>query len=69
MSTRVMDNLVHEVFNEFHISDDWLQLLGKDERDICPKCSKSRMYFCYTCCLPMNALRPIIPKINVSLIT
>lgn len=54
-------------FKLFSISDDWSKLLEKDERDVCPKCSKSRMYFCYTCYIPMNDFKSITPKVKLPL--
>lgn len=53
-------------FKQLFISDDWSKLLEKDERDVCPKCSKSRMYFCYTCYVPMNDFKAITPKVKVN---
>lgn len=34
-------------------------------RSICPKCQKSRKYFCYTCYVPMDEIADKIPKLKV----
>lgn len=36
-------------------------------RSPCPHCRKSRMYFCYTCCVPVCMLENKIPRISVSI--
>ncbi|XP_014276273.1 tRNA-uridine aminocarboxypropyltransferase 1 [Halyomorpha halys] len=62
-----MDSVEGDPFKHFSISDDWCKLLNKDERDVCPKCTKSRMYFCYTCYVPMNEFRDITPRVKLPL--
>lgn len=37
-----------------------------DSRSACPKCGKSRMYFCYTCFVPVPLLNGRIPLCKVS---
>ena len=34
------------------------------ERTLCEICGKSRMYYCYTCFVPLPSTRPIIPTIK-----
>ena len=36
------------------------------ERSPCPKCHKSRMYFCYNCLVPVDSLTGRIPHVRVS---
>lgn len=36
-----------------------------NERSPCTKCGKSRMYFCYTCFLPVHQLQGRIPVCKV----
>lgn len=54
-------------FSNLKLSDDWNRLSSLDERSECPKCKKSRKYFCYTCFLPVPELVPYVPKLEVSL--
>lgn len=35
-------------------------------RSTCPRCGKSRMYFCYTCFVPVSSLEGRIPVCRVS---
>ncbi|CAH1405039.1 unnamed protein product [Nezara viridula] len=58
---------IDDPFKQFSISDNWSKLLEKDERDFCPKCNKSRMYFCYTCYVPMNDFKVITPRVKLPL--
>ena len=37
------------------------------ERSLCEICGKSRMYYCYTCYVPLDATRQIIPKMTQKL--
>jgi len=35
------------------------------EREACPKCCKSRKYFCYSCYVPIESLDKVFPKVNL----
>ena len=37
-----------------------------DGRSACPRCGKSRMYFCYTCYVPVSLIEGKIPICKVS---
>lgn len=51
-------------FDGLKISNsDALHSLGM--RSPCPRCNKSRMYFCYTCFVPVNQLEGRIPLCRV----
>lgn len=36
-----------------------------NQRSACPQCGKSRMYFCYTCYVPVSVLEQRIPRCRV----
>ncbi|RWS31240.1 DTW domain-containing protein 1-like protein [Leptotrombidium deliense] len=38
-----------------------------EDRDICVKCNKSRRYFCYSCCLPMDSIKSFLPFVRLPL--
>ena len=38
-----------------------------DARRVCPKCGKSRKYFCYTCYEPVIGTEQKIPVVQVSI--
>lgn len=40
-------------------------LLEVKDREKCPKCNKSRKYFCYNCYIPMKNIEASIPKVNL----
>ena len=37
----------------------------KEERENCPKCGKSRRYYCYNCFVPMKGIEKDIPQVQV----
>jgi len=51
-------------FGNYEITD-WKVLESMDGRSSCPKCGKSRKYFCYTCYVPVAELEGKIPKMKV----
>nr|XP_018913092.1 PREDICTED: DTW domain-containing protein 1 [Bemisia tabaci] len=54
-------------FGSFKINDNWKRLEDIEERSPCSKCHKSRKYFCYTCCLPLENVKLLLPKISLPL--
>lgn len=36
-----------------------------EERSPCPKCRKSRKFFCYSCYVPVDRLAGILPNVEV----
>lgn len=46
--------------------DDSSILDHLEGRSPCPKCGKSRKYFCYTCYVPVQQLHGHIPMVKVS---
>ncbi len=53
-----------EAFNGMKI-DSASFLDDIDVRQKCPKCSKSRKFFCYTCYIPMQSVEGKLPKVKV----
>lgn len=53
-------------FQGMKISEHWKALSLIKERTLCPKCHKSRMYFCYTCYVVVTKIKDIVPKVKVS---
>ncbi|XP_022119767.1 tRNA-uridine aminocarboxypropyltransferase 1 [Pieris rapae] len=51
-------------FDGLKISDSDV-LLSLKSRNPCPRCYKSRMYFCYTCYVPVSTLEGRIPFCNL----
>lgn len=49
--------------------DDNSILKDMEGRHPCPKCGKSRKYFCYSCYVPIEELEGKLPKIKVGLNT
>ncbi|XP_055875109.1 tRNA-uridine aminocarboxypropyltransferase 1-like isoform X2 [Biomphalaria glabrata] len=47
---------------------DWSFLEHSDSRSHCPKCRKSRKYYCYTCFIPLPHLAEHLPHIKVVLV-
>ncbi|XP_026466625.1 DTW domain-containing protein 1-like [Ctenocephalides felis] len=47
--------------------DDASILNRLEGRSPCPKCGKSRKYFCYTCYVPVKELEGLIPKLKLPL--
>lgn len=52
-------------FEDMHI-DDTSILDTLSGRNPCPKCGKSRKFFCYTCYVPIKELEGKLPKIKVT---
>lgn len=50
---------------EFMKIDDNQLLNDIDGRSACPKCSKSRKFFCYTCYVPVEELKNQLPKVRL----
>ncbi|XP_013193043.2 tRNA-uridine aminocarboxypropyltransferase 1 [Amyelois transitella] len=44
---------------------DAANLSALEGRSSCPKCGKSRMYFCYTCYVPVEQIKEYIPKCSL----
>ena len=53
-------------FETLKISDTKL-LDNIEDREPCPKCLKSRKYYCYLCHLPLKVTKPIIPRLSCPL--
>lgn len=53
-------------FDGFKISDNSI-LDQLESRHPCPKCGKSRKFFCYTCYVPIAELEGRLPIIKVCL--
>ena len=53
-------------FVAYNISSKWKLLANVTERVLCPKCSRSRKFFCYRCYIPMPKVEDIVPRIEVS---
>lgn len=47
------------------VIDDLEPLNSLKGRSPCPSCGKSRMYFCYTCYVPVSELKNRIPQCKV----
>lgn len=45
--------------------NDMQVLQSVKSRNACPRCYKSRMYFCYTCYVPVSTLEGRLPSCNV----
>lgn len=55
-------------FQRMKIADnDFLKDI--DGRSPCPKCSKSRKFFCYTCYVPTKGIGPLLPVVKVSVVS
>lgn len=50
---------------EFMKIDDNQFLMDIDGRSECPKCSRSRKFFCYTCYVPLHSLESRLPKVQL----
>ncbi|XP_044752726.1 tRNA-uridine aminocarboxypropyltransferase 1 [Coccinella septempunctata] len=57
-------NLDMNPFEGMIIEDDIL-LSQLDGRESCPKCNKSRKYYCYTCYVPIEKLTGRIPQVKL----
>lgn len=44
-------------------SSDFLNTL--ENRTICPKCMKSRKFYCYNCFVPVKGIEDLIPRVQV----
>lgn len=56
-----------DVFSQYNISPNWKLLKNIEERTPCPKCHKSRKFFCYTCYVPVSIVNNIIPEVKVTI--
>ena len=54
----------NQVFSDLKI-DDVMILDSAETRSPCPKCGRSRKYFCYTCFVAVGALQDKIPSVKV----
>lgn len=54
-------------FEGMKISENWKMLSLVKGRTMCPKCKKSRKYFCYTCYIAVTELKDIVPKVKLPL--
>ncbi|XP_067014530.1 tRNA-uridine aminocarboxypropyltransferase 1 [Anabrus simplex] len=57
---------VEDPFKDLKIADTAI-LDDIDQRSLCPKCKKSRKYFCYTCYVPVEALEGRVPVVKLPL--
>ncbi|XP_059486857.1 tRNA-uridine aminocarboxypropyltransferase 1 [Neocloeon triangulifer] len=65
IQSEMMDSAADsDPFGPFEIAD-WRVLETVDGRSSCPKCAKSRKYFCYTCYVPVTELEGKIPKLKL----
>lgn len=55
-------------FDGFRIDDNSV-LNELEGRHACPKCGKSRKFFCYTCYVPIAELAGKFPKLKVLVAT
>lgn len=59
------DEFVHRnPFEHMQIHDNEF-LTTLDGRSACPKCGKSRKFFCYTCYVPVKELDDRLPKVHL----
>lgn len=58
---------LEDAFSKYHISNKWKLLDDIKERTPCPKCKKSRKFFCYSCYIPVPSVRDILPRVSVSI--
>lgn len=61
----VIDQVDLSPFDGLHISNDKV-LTGLKGRHPCPRCGKSRKYFCYSCYVPIKELDGSLPRVRVS---
>lgn len=59
------EEFVHRNPFEFMKIDDNKFLKSIDGRMPCPKCKKSRKFFCYTCYVPVHGLESRLPKVQL----
>lgn len=59
------ESLGHRNPFEFMKIDDSQFLNTIDGRSPCPKCSKSRKFFCYTCYVPVENVADRLPKVQL----
>jgi hypothetical protein len=52
---------------DFINAGDTFELAKVTERSLCATCGKSRMYYCYTCYVPLDKTRHIIPVLTQKL--
>lgn len=53
-------------FKDMKISENWKALSLVQGRTLCPKCNRSRKYFCYSCYIAVREIKDIVPKVKVS---
>lgn len=58
-------DLINNPFQDMKISENWKAMSLVKGRTPCPKCQKSRKYFCYSCYVPVKEITDIIPKVKV----
>ncbi|KAH9503999.1 DTW domain-containing protein 1 [Bulinus truncatus] len=46
---------------------DWTPLDQSDSRSHCPKCRKSRKYYCYSCFIPLPHINQYLPQVKLPL--
>lgn len=56
---------LEDAFSKYHISNKWKLLDDIKERTPCPKCKKSRKFFCYSCYIPVPSVRDILPRVSL----
>ncbi len=54
---------VNQQLSNLKISDT-SKLASVSRRTLCSKCKKSRLYFCYTCHIPLDATLDLIPVVQ-----
>lgn len=59
---RCMDS--EDPFKDLKIKN-WMILDDISERQPCIICKKSRKYFCYNCCVPVQSLQGHVPVVKV----
>ncbi|PVD38006.1 hypothetical protein C0Q70_00611 [Pomacea canaliculata] len=59
--------MVDDPFPDLHIADTSF-LDTTESRHKCRKCTKSRKYFCYSCCEPMPQIKDKIPRVKLPVV-
>ncbi|XP_065226384.1 tRNA-uridine aminocarboxypropyltransferase 1-like [Planococcus citri] len=55
-------------FTTYNISENLKLLENVEGRAPCPKCNKSRKFFCYSCYIPMPEIKDYVPQIKLPII-
>ncbi|KAK7490808.1 hypothetical protein BaRGS_00017864, partial [Batillaria attramentaria] len=58
------EGMVEDPFPDLSIADTSI-LDTTESRHKCRKCTKSRKYFCYSCCVPMPQIQDKVPRIKL----